>query len=197
MKSFKKSLLAFAAVLMGTCLVSCGDANEYEDADTRNPSFAGEYNDSMTIAHPESGAETYWVRGAGLKVNAYGEDIQGYVESLDFLDDTYVVVKMSQADNMPESIKSTATWTDESNTDALPKYEYVYSQTTGKIEILKEVKDDKGKVSKMTIFTAVAISQGSEIVTVTHFGDTPSQTYLVKAQKPEAPAADEEVQPAE
>lgn len=197
MKSFKKSLLAFAAVLMGSCLISCSDANEFEDTDTRNPSFAGEYNDSLKITHPESVAETYWVRGAGFKYNAYGEEIQGYVESLDFLDDKRVVVKMSQVENIPESIKTTATWTDESNTDAQPSYEYVYSPVTGTVEILKEVRDEKGKVSKTSIFTAVVVSQGSEVVTVTHPGDTPSQTYLVKAQKPEAPAVDGEVQPAE
>lgn len=179
MKAFKKSVLACAAVMMGSCFMACSDANEYEDTDTQNPSWAGEYNDSMTIAHPESVAGTYWVRGTGLKVNASGEEIQGYVESMEFIDGTYVTVKMSEG-AIPASIKATATWTDDSNTEALPKYEYTYSQVTGKIEILKEVTDDKGKVSKSAIFTAVATSQTTEVITVVHFGDTPVQTYLVK-----------------
>lgn len=182
MKVFKKSFLAIAVVLVSSCFVACSDANEYEDANTQNPSWAGQYNESMTIPHPESVANTFWVRGTGLKVNAYGEEVQGYVESLDFVDDSYVVVKMSEG-VIPASIKSTATWVDESNTDAIPQYEYTYSSTTGKIEILKNVIDDKGKISKVPIFTAVAVNN---TMTIAHFGDTPVQTYLVKTAKPEA-----------
>lgn len=182
MKIFKKSVLAIAVVLVSSCFVACSDANEYEDANTQNPSWVGQYNESMTILHPESVANTFWVRGIGLKVNAYGEEVQGYVESLDFVDDSYVVVKMSEG-VIPASIKSTATWVDESNTDAIPQYEYTYSSTTGKIEILKNVIDDKGKVSKVPIFTAVAVNN---TMTIAHFGDTPVQTYLVKTAKPEA-----------
>ena len=41
-------------------------------------------------------------------------------------------------------------------------------------------KDDKGKVSKTTIFSGVATSEKKEVITIAHFGDTPLQTYLVK-----------------
>lgn len=183
MKAFKKSILAVAAIVMGFSFVACEDANEFEDANTQNPAWAGEYNDTLKIAHPETVANTYWVRGSGLKFNTNGEEIQGYVESLDFVDDTYVVVKMSEG-IIPASIKNTATWLDDSNTETLPQYEYTYSPVTGKIEILKEVKDDKGKVSKVVLFTAVAVSENREVITIAHFGDTPVQTYLVKGQKP-------------
>ena len=117
-----------------------------------------------------------------MKFNSYGEEIQGYVESLDFVDETYVVVKMSEG-VIPASIKNTATWLDDSNTEAVPQYEYTYSPNTGNFSILKLVKDDSGKVSKVTVFTGVAVSEGRDIVTISHFGDTPVQTYLVKGQK--------------
>lgn len=189
MRIFKISVVAMAAILASSCFISCSDANEYEDTNAANPSWAGQYNDSLKIAHPESVAGSYWVRGAGLKTNAYGEEIQGYVESLDFVDDTYVVVKMSKG-VIPESIKATATWSDDSNTDNLPQYEYRYSETTGTVEILKETRDDKGKVSKATIFTAVVVSGQQDVLTIAHFGDTPVQTYLVKGQKPAASTGD-------
>ena len=65
-------------------------------------------------------------------------------------------------------------------TSNLPYYEYTYSNTTGRVEILKRVVDDKGKVSKSAIFTGVAVSGKREVLTVVHYGDTPVQSYLVK-----------------
>lgn len=188
MKAFKKSIFALATVLAGTCLTACNDANEYEDAITDNPSWAGRYNDSLKIAHPESVADSYWVRGTGLKVNANGEEIQGYVESLDFIDDTYVVVRMSQG-QIPESIKESAVMpVDDSNSDAYPKYEYTYSPITGAIDILKEVKDDRNRVSKVVLFSAVAVGGEKDIITVAHYGDIPVQTYMVRGERPAAPS---------
>lgn len=163
-----------AALFMGAAIAtSCGDANEFEDTNTDNPSWVDNYNDSLTIPHPESLANTKWVRGTGLKKNAYGEDVQGFVESLNFVSADSVAVKMSQG-------TTTGTWVDESNTEYLPYYEYTYSSTTGKVEILKRVEDDKGKVSKTAIFTGVAVSGKKEVLTIAHFGDTPVQSYLVK-----------------
>ena len=158
---------------LGWAFTSCGDANEYEDAFTDNPSFVNNYTDSLKIAHPETLANTSWVRGTGLKTNAYGEEIQGFVESLRFVTEDSVAVKMSEG-------VTAGTWVDESNTEALPYYEYAYTNTTGRIEILKRVVDDKGKVSKSAIFTGVAVSGTKEVITIAHFGDTPVQTYLVK-----------------
>lgn len=183
MKALKKSYFAVAALLLGFCFTACEDANEYEDAKTDNPGWAGKYNDSLDIAHPETIANTYWVRGNGLKFNSYGEEIQGYVESLDFVDEANVVVKMSEG-IIPSSISSSATWLDDSNTEAIPTYEYTYSSITGTINILKLVTDDKGKVSKVSIFTGVAVSGRNNVITISHYGDTPVQTYLVKGEKP-------------
>lgn len=184
MKAFKKTYFTVAALLFGCCLTACEDANEYEDAHTNNPAWAGDYSESKEYTHPESLANTYWVRGKGMKFNAYGEEIQGYVESIDFIDESSVVVKMSQG-VLPSSMKNTATWLDDSNTSAIPQYEYKYSSVTGNIEILKQVKDDKGKVSKVTIFIGRAVKGSSRVViTISHFGDTPVQTYLVSGKKP-------------
>ena len=174
MNKISKSWLCLC-VLCSLCAlcVSCGDANEYEDTFTDNPSFVNNYTDSLKIAHPESVANTTWQRGTGLKTNAYGQDIQGFVESLNFVSADSVAVKMSQS-------TTEGTWTDESNTEATPYYEYTYSNVTGRVEILKRVVDEKGKVSKATIFTGVAVSGKQEVMTMVHFGDTPVQTYLVK-----------------
>lgn len=182
MKAFKKTVFAMAALLSGLCFTACEDANEYEDAETNNPGWAGEYSDSKKIVHPETLANTYWVRGSGMKFNSYGEEIQGYVESLDFVDESNVVVKMSEG-VIPASIKNTATWIDDSNTAATPQYEYKYSSVTGSIEILKQVVDDKGKVSKVIVFTGIAVGGSRQVITISHFGDTPVQTYLVMGQK--------------
>lgn len=162
-------------VLCSLCAlcVSCGEVNEYEDINTNNPSWVNGYTDSLKIAHPESVAGTRWVRGSGLKTNAYGQDVQGFVESLTFASADSVAVVMSQG-------ATEGTWVNESNTEKVPYYEYTYSNVTGKIEIMKRVVDDKGKVSKSTIFTGVAVSGTREVITVAHFGDTPVQTYLVK-----------------
>ena len=131
------------------------------------------YTDSLSIPHPESLASTRWVRGSGIKKNAYGQEIQGFVESLNFVSADSVAVKMSEG-------VTAGTWVDESNTDATPYYEYTYAANTGKIEILKRVIDDKGKVSKSAIFTGVAVSGSREVITIAHFGDTPVQSYLIK-----------------
>ena len=152
---------------------SCGDANEYEDTYTDNPSWVNGYNDSLKIAHPETVANTKWVRGTGLKKNAYGEEVQGFVESLDFVSTDSVVVKMSQG-------ATQGVWVNESNTEKTPYYEYTYSNITGRVEILKMTKDDKGKVSKTTIFTGVAVQGKREVLTIAHYGDTPVQSYLVR-----------------
>ncbi len=179
-----KQIIPAVAILVSSCFFACTDPNEFSDWD--NPNWSSpekEYTDSAKYTHPESLDGTYWTRAEGFKFNAYGEEIQGYVESVDFIDHNYVVVKMSEG-KIPESIKATAIWLDESNTDALPQYEYKYAPTTGSIEILKEIVDDKGKVSKVAIFTAVVVSGKQDVITISHYGDTPSQTYLVKGNKP-------------
>jgi hypothetical protein len=167
MNIFKKSIFAALAVVAGLSLTtSCSDANEYEDTRTDNPSWSD--------SHPEDLTGTKWVRGSGIKFNAYGQEVQGFVESLDFVKADSVAVKMS------EGITS-GTWKDESNTERTPYYEYKYSNVTGTVEILKESKNDKGAVTKTTIFTGVAVVSGTkEIIALSHFGDTPVQTYLVK-----------------
>lgn len=173
MNIFSKSVLGVAALLAAvTFTVSCEDANEYEDANTDNPSWVKGYNDSTAVAHPESLANTKWTRGTGLRKNVYGEEVQGFVETLNFEQDS-VVVKMSQG-------ATEGTWTDDSNTPAVPKYEYTYSEITGKVEILKQVKDEKGKVSKSVVFMGIVVSGDKEVLTIVHYGDTPIQTYLVK-----------------
>lgn len=161
------------AFLMGVLLTSCDDANEYEDARTDNPSWVDGYTDTLSISHPETLAGTTWLRGSGMKTNAYGKEIQGFVERLTFASADSVSVKMSQG-------VTEGTWVDESNTDFLPYYEYTYSNITGKVEILKRIVDDKGKVSKSPIFTGVAVSGKQQVLTIAHYGDTPVQTYLVK-----------------
>lgn len=180
MKSFYKSVLAIATAVAALCTMSCGDANEYADAITDNPSWVDNYTDSLQIAHPASIANTQWVRGTGLKLNAYGDEVQGFVESLDFFCADSVVVKMSEPAIPATMDKSVIAWVDDSNTATTPSYEYKYSEVTGKVEILKMVKDDKGKVSKSTVFTAIVVSGKQEVLTIAHFGDTPVQTYLVR-----------------
>lgn len=174
MNTFKKSIFAALAVVAGISLTtSCSDANEYEDSATDNPSWVDNYNDSLTIAHPETLASTKWVRGTGLKKNAYGEEVQGFVESLEFTTTDSVCVKMSQG-------TTEGTWTDESNNERTPFYEYTYSATTGRVEIMKLVRDDKNNISKSAVFVGIAVSGTKDIITIAHFGDTPVQTYLVR-----------------
>lgn len=174
MNTFKKSVfIALAAVAGFGLTTACSDANEYEDFDANNPSWVDGYNDSLKIAHPETLAATKWVRGTGLKVNAYGDDVQGFVESVNFVSADSVVVKMSQG-------TTEGTWVDDSNTEKLPYYEYTYSNVTGKVEILKLTKNDKGAITKNAIFTGVAVSGSREVMTLVHYGDVPLQTYLVK-----------------
>lgn len=176
MKLFKKLVPAAVALFSTACFYACTDACDYLDTNTNNPSWVENYNDSTKIAHPASLASTTWVRTAGLKTDVYGNDIQGYVESVAFTDADSCVVKMSA----PSYVQSTYSYTDESNTQKTPKYEYTYSDVTGKFEILKMVKDEKGKVSKSAIFTGIAVDGTKSVITISHFGDTPVQSYLTK-----------------
>ncbi|MBO4892987.1 MAG: hypothetical protein J5502_10310 [Prevotella sp.] len=167
--------LSFIICHLSFCvaLTACSDANEYEDAFTDNPSWVEGYNDSLKIAHPESLASTTWVRGNGVKVNAYGVEVQGFVESLSFVSADSVSVKMSQG-------ATEGTWTDDSNTEKTPLYEYKYNNVTGTVDILKRVVNDKGAVTKQTIFQGIAVDGKQTVLTVVHYGDSPIQTYLVK-----------------
>ena len=174
MNTFRKSIFAvIAALTAGLAITSCSDANEYEDAFTNNPSWVEGYTDSLKIDHPESLASTTWVRGSGLKTNAYGQEVQGFVESLNFVSADSVRVKMSQG-------TTEGTWTDESNTEKTPLYEYKYNNATGTVDILKRVVNDKGAVTKQTIFQGIAVNGKQTVMTVVHYGDSPIQTYLVK-----------------
>lgn len=173
MKKLYNILICSVALTIAFGVYSCKDANEYKDARTDNPSWVTNYNDSMTIPHPVTIANTKWLRGSGLKINVQGKEVQGFVESLDFFSADSVVVKMSQG-------VTEGTWTDDSNTEAIPSYEYTYSEITGKVEIMKMVKDDKGKVSKVVIFTGVAVEGSPTVLTMTHYGDIPVQTYLIR-----------------
>ena len=159
-------MIAMAALFMGVAIASCTDANEFEDANTDNPSWSN-------ASHPETLANTQYVRATGVKVSAFGDEIQGFVESLNFVSADSVAVKMSEG-------ATQGTWTDESNTEKVPLYEYTYNSVDGKIQINKRVVDDKGKVSKTVIFTGSAITAEQEIISIVHYGDTPAQTYLVK-----------------
>ncbi|MCR5395238.1 MAG: hypothetical protein K6E86_07585 [Bacteroidales bacterium] len=162
--------LLFASATMWT---ACDDACEYLDTDTSNPSWVQGYEEGDEVSHPESMANTVWTRGSGLKYNAYGEEVQGFVESMNFFCADSVIVVMSEG-------CTSGTWTDESNTEKVPCYEYTYSVATGTVQVLKSSKDDSGKVSKSVIFTGVATQGKKEVLTVCHFGDTPVQSYLVK-----------------
>ena len=53
-KTFRNTMIAMAALLTGTAIASCSDANEYEDFDANNPSWVDGYHDSLKIAHPET-----------------------------------------------------------------------------------------------------------------------------------------------
>ena len=162
-------MIAMAALLMGVAVASCSDANEYEDTNTANPTWVKGYTDSLKIAHPETVAGTRWVRASGLKTNAFGQEVQGFVESVSFVSADSASVKMSKG-------VTEGTWVDESNNDALPYYEYTYSNVTGKVEILKQTKNDKGAITKSAIFTGIVVSGDREVLTLAHFGDTPVQT---------------------
>lgn len=158
-------LCVVAALAMTT--VACSDECEYLDTNTDNPSF-GEN-------HPAALTGTNWSRGNGMKVNAFGEEVQGFVESMDFYRADSVTVKMSEG-------CTSGTWTDDSNTAKLPNYKYTYSATTGTVRVSKSVKDSKNKVTDVELFAGVvdSISSNRCIMTIVHYGDTPSQTYLVK-----------------
>ena len=163
--------MVVGAALLAVGISSCSDANEFEDTNTNNPSWVDNYNDSTAVPHPESLANTTWVRG-NIKSNAYGETVQGFVESLNFVSTDSVAVKMSQG-------STEGTWVDESNTEKLPLYEYTYSTATGRIQIL-QVLNNNGKITKKAIFIGVAVNGRQDVITIVHYGDTPAQTYLVK-----------------
>lgn len=167
------SLLA----LMGTAWVSCGDECDYLDTNTDNPSWVSGYEDGDEVKHPETLANTQWVRGSGLKRNAFGEEIQGFVESMDFFSTDSVRVVMSQG-------CTEGTWTDDSNTAKVPSYVYTYSSATGTVEIKKAVQktDANGRTSTSLekVFIAVVTQGKKEVLTVCHYGDTPTQTYLIR-----------------
>lgn len=173
MKKLYNILICFVALTIGFGVYSCKDANEFKDANTDNPSWVTNYNDSLTIPHPVSMANTKWLRGSGLKINALGNEVQGFVESLDFFSADSVVVKMSQG-------VTEGTWTDDSNNEQIPNYEYTYSEITGKVEVMKMVKDDNGKVSKVVVLTGIAVEGNPAILTMAHYGDIPVQTYLIR-----------------
>ena len=118
MKTISKKHLIGLSVIIGSlsfsvALTSCGDANEYEDAFTDNPSWVDGYTDTLKIAHPETMANTKWVRGTGLKKNVFGQEVQGFVESLNFVSADSVSVKMSQG--VTEGV-----WVDDSNNEKTP-----------------------------------------------------------------------------
>lgn len=187
MKLISKTILLSGLFLAAFAFASCDNDVDFGDTNTNSPSLVPDYNDSTTVVHPESLANTSWTRGTGIKKNAFGQDIEGYVESLSFETDS-VVVKMSEPASiaqLSDDAKDSYTWTDDSNNDATPKYEYTYSNVTGRVEILKMVKNDKGAVSKSAIFTGIVVSgtlngNAIDVITLSHFGDVPSQTYLVK-----------------
>lgn len=175
MKLFNKSLLVGAASLMAVGFVACEDANEFEDVRTDNPSWVKDYTDSLDIVHPDSLAQQLWVRGEGIKFNALGEEVQGYVESMEFITKDSVVVKMSEG-------KTAGTMgVDDSNTRENP-YEYEYVSETGVLNVMKLVKDEKGNISKVAVFVGVAVSgtKHGDMLTVVHYGDTPAQSYLIR-----------------
>lgn len=166
MKMFKKTMFVCMAALIGVGIASCSDANEYEDARTDNPSWVDNYTDSLDIPHPETLANTKWVRATGVKKNAFGKEVQGFVESVHFVSEDSVEVKMSQG-------ATEGTWTDDSNTEAMPLYYCKYTSNTGRIEIRKAA-------SSAIIFEGIAVVGKQETITICHYGDTPVQTYLVK-----------------
>ena len=171
MITFRKTLLSMAAIaLAAMSFTSCDDANEYADTNTTNPSFSK----GDTIIHPASLANSVYQRATGIKRNAMGEEIQGFVESLEFVSADSVVVKMSVGTTNVD------TWTDESNTEKEPYYYYTYSEQTGTFEIKKREVDEKGAVSLTTKFMGTAISGTQEFITIVHHGDIPAQTYMVK-----------------
>ena len=161
MKIFSKSIVAAMVLLAGISIVSCEDANEYEDARTGNPTWSD--------VHPDSLTGTKYVRASGIKTNVYGEDIQGFVESLDFVTEDSVAVKMSEGASV-----------DDSNTEKVPYYGYEYNALNGSFTIKKRYIDDNKKVTFVEIFKGSAISDDKEYIVIAHFGDTPVQTYLVR-----------------
>ncbi len=181
MKILKNIVPAFLALLATTAFVACNDANEYEDTNTDPYSAVTNYNDSLTIAHPETLSGTTWQRTNGINVNVYGENVQGYIESVQFIDDTYCVVTMSEPEDIPSSISNSATWLDETTTEDAP-YEYAYSNVTGSVDIYSYVEDSKGNKSRTNIISGVAVNGNQTILSLSHFGDVPQTSYLTLAE---------------
>jgi len=182
MKIFKKSVLAILAVSLAATFTACSDANEYGDANTSNPSWG--------INHPASISGSVWNRTAGLKKNAYGQDVMGYVASVDFYMADSCIVAMSDKDANGKTINTdangnaifpTSVWVDDSNNESLPRYNYEYNETSGALSIFKVTYDSKNKATKTVVFTGVVSeSNGKTVMTIFHASDTPSQTYLTK-----------------
>jgi len=153
------------AISLSVVLTSCSDANEYEETNTNNPKLGN--------IHPDSLSGTTWVRAVGFKKNAMGQEVQGFVDTLKFVSADSVYVKMSEG-------ATKGTWNDDSNTAALPYYEYTYAKASGAIEILKRTVNDKKDVSKTAIFIGQAATGKKDVIVIAHYGDTPVQTYLTK-----------------
>lgn len=170
MKLFRISTISALVFLFVFCVISCGDVNEYADTNTDNPSFGSPEG----TLHPETLEGAKYVRAHGIKFNAAeGKEVQGFVESVEFTSADSVKVFMSEG-------TTSGTWIDDSNDKFQPHYYYTYSSTTGRIDIKKRIVDDKGAVSLNTIFMGTAITGTEELITIVHFGDIPSQTYLKK-----------------
>ena len=93
MNKFRLSIITVVTSLLGLGMVSCSKANEYEDTNTDNPSWVDNYSNSQEVSHHDALTGTKWVRASGVKKNAYGEEVQGFVESLDFVKADSVIVK--------------------------------------------------------------------------------------------------------
>ncbi len=171
MKLFNKSLMMGATLLLAVGFAACEDACDYDDAYTDNPSWSN----GQELAHPDSLTGQVWVRGEGIKFNAYGEEVQGYVESMNFFSADSMFVTMSKGTT------SGTMGVDHSNTRENP-YKYEYVKETGSLNVVQTVIDDKGRRSEVTIFSGVAVTgtKFGDMLTVAHYGDTPVQTYLVR-----------------
>lgn len=180
MKLFKKLIPAGAAALLAVGFAACEDACDYDDVRTDNPSWVKDYTDTLTIAHPDSLTGWVWVRGEGIKYNAYGEEIQGYVESIEFFSKDSCIVTQSQGTT------AGTMGADDTNTRENP-YKYYYTNVTGTLNIVKTVTNDKGILSEVTLISGTAVSgtKYGDLLTVCHFGDTPAQTYLVRGHESE------------
>lgn len=135
-------------------LASCSDANEYKDARTDNPSWVKNWNDTLNVPHPESVANSTWLRGSRMKVNAMGEEIQGFIESVKFEADS-VAIKMSEG-------VTAGTWTDESNTPSNPLYEYTYSPVTARWKFSNRLSMKKARYQNLPYSQVLPLSMATD-----------------------------------